>query len=39
MRLDAPMRSRDIAAAALTALTNGLLIGASITVDGGKHLV
>jgi hypothetical protein len=39
MRLDAPMRVDDIAATALTALTNGLLTGASITVDGGEHLV
>ena len=29
----------DIAAAALAALTNGFLTGASIPVDGGEHLV
>jgi NAD(P)-dependent dehydrogenase (short-subunit alcohol dehydrogenase family) len=29
----------DVAAAALTALTNGFLTGASIPVDGGEHLV
>ena len=29
----------DIAAAALMALTNGFLTGASIPVDGGEHLV
>jgi NAD(P)-dependent dehydrogenase (short-subunit alcohol dehydrogenase family) len=29
----------DIAAAALTALTNGFLTGVSIPVDGGEHLV
>jgi NAD(P)-dependent dehydrogenase (short-subunit alcohol dehydrogenase family) len=29
----------DIAAVALTALTNGFLTGACIPVDGGEHLV
>jgi hypothetical protein len=29
----------DIAAAAIMALTNGFLTGASIPVDGGEHLV
>ena len=37
MRLDAPMRVDD--GAALTVPTNGFLTGASIAVDGGKHLV
>jgi hypothetical protein len=31
--------AEDIAAAALTALTNGFLTGVSIPVDGGEHLV
>jgi len=31
--------AEDIAAAALAALTNGFLTGASIPVDGGEHLV
>lgn len=31
--------AEDIAAAALMALTNGFLTGASIPVDGGEHLV
>ena len=31
--------AEDIAAAAVMALTNGFLTGASIPVDGGEHLV